>query len=583
MSEDDDPRTLYEAYVDKAHAYLNRVAVPPGSPMGVRPVWDHHGQPVSYDIVTGHKRLEMFTGQGLDPLLNIKCLGYEIGLRRQVFNFGNAPYFITENYAESFMLCGGEAQHQNVVRAEPKLLSPVTILSCMEDAAFFMKDVMRGRPQTPTRIRVDTPNLWARRLLERDTALFPLLKGVVDYPVFFHRELLSGDMGYHPDTALLINSRRIQKESFDGPGDALDWLVNAWLEPFSFQTRDDALRALLLCMSLMTRKTMNFGGCPAFMITSPDPNSGKTWLAKVLTAAVTSHSATPINFSTRQDEFDKMLLAELQTSPPILLLDDVPDGHKLKMPSVNRYTTADVMTGRLLGENRMVSLPTNPLMVFTGNNLSAEDALASRLIEIRLERGARKKEELEHMMTKTLELQPKILHALATILSTKPTATSGRFKKWAYVVGGRLAAAAQHASFLQTWSDMDAGGVSSNDESFVAFLMRLEELLARPQAPRVSDAKDDLNGKRVATTAYMVDHMKDELFELLHLPKSEDVSLISVGKRLSRHRDRLANGQRLRMRKARVEGQRAPVLGLWIEGKSDAPVDGGEPLPEMPF
>jgi hypothetical protein len=81
----------------------------------------------------------------------------------------------------------------------------------------------------------------------------------------------------------------------------------------------------------------------------------------------------------------KVLLSALIAGDSMLLLDNVPNGAKVRSAVLCGFTTAALYSDRILGASETVTLPNRCGVLLTGNNITAAGDLARRCLVVRLD------------------------------------------------------------------------------------------------------------------------------------------------------------------------------------------------------
>jgi hypothetical protein len=209
---------------------------------------------------------------------------------------------------------------------------------------------------------------------------------------------------------------------------------------------------------------------PVGFIDAPAAESGKTTLTKMMIAAVTGGDAVASAWSPNEEERRKALLAIFDAGLIYALWDNIIDGTAISCPHVERSCTANYYGDRRLGVSEHVTASAATVHLFTGINICARGALASRELHVRVDTA------LLDPMARTFKHndivgwtkanREKILGALYTILLGNPSLdlpadapTRTRFPLWYRIVGSavehaaRVYAAAEKVDFGKLFAD----------------------------------------------------------------------------------------------------------------------------------
>jgi hypothetical protein len=149
-----------------------------------------------------------------------------------------------------------------------------------------------------------------------------------------------------------------------------------------------------------------------------------------------------------ETEDEKRLLGVLMRSDPLLVIDNV---HRpIAGDTLCTIMTQQTWQGRLLGENRQIHVPTNVLILATGNNLTAAGDMTTRTLISRLDAGIEQPETRRFDVDLKVEVplrRPGIVAAILTVLRAFIVAGRpgldqlepfGRFEDWSNLVRGAL-------------------------------------------------------------------------------------------------------------------------------------------------
>lgn len=168
-------------------------------------------------------------------------------------------------------------------------------------------------------------------------------------------------------------------------------------------------------------------------------------------------------------EWGKKIFATLLTLPTVVVLDNV--SVRLQSSALAATLTSVDITDRFLGKTKMGTPVNKCLWVGTGNNISASDDIARRIVPCRIDAGVEsphKRTGFRHrdLLAWARENRHKIVWALCVLVANwadagQPTgrAVMGGFENWARVMGGILDAAgiggllANQARFLASAED----------------------------------------------------------------------------------------------------------------------------------
>lgn len=223
------------------------------------------------------------------------------------------------------------------------------------------------------------------------------LRAVVDLPYVTPGGRVVVQGGYDADTCLYLHlpsppdewqPRVSMKPNEDQVRAALATMVEPW-KAYRFATAEDAAGMVSAVLAAVCRGVLTM--CPAYWFDAPTQGSGKTRAALALGALVEGQrpAVTPFSGSGpgADDELRKRLVASAAEGRRFALLDNV-IGH-FKSASLAAVLTSGRLEDRLLGQSRTVRAEVMALMTLTGNNASLDADLSRRIVQVRIDAGAR--------------------------------------------------------------------------------------------------------------------------------------------------------------------------------------------------
>lgn len=360
------------------------------------------------------------------------------------FQIGGRVAIISELQSAVERELGDKAKPSIVLKST--MAEPETLRSPVEQVSRWQAWDNRSSEMVDKRL----PS-WVLQQIVQRPSLLPPLAGVVDHPVLSDGRTLTGRIGYDRESRLYISSQEVELKRFGTPEDAIKFLCEDWLGRFPFATRGDMMRALLIPLTLLLRRTEVRGGAPLAFITAPGAQTGKSLLARTLCLAVLGRLPPPLAFSSNDEEFKKAFMAALMTSPSVIYYDNMPNGWSIGSRELDAYTTSDEYVDRILGKSEQVTVSALSFLLFAGNNIEPKDDTRTRTIEIRLERDGEENPELKKALTFTAARRGEILAALELLANVPPAAGSvaSRFPEWEEKVAGPVMALAKDPDLLR--------------------------------------------------------------------------------------------------------------------------------------
>ena len=297
------------------------------------------------------------------------------------------------------------------------------------------------------------------------------LTGVVQSPFVDSEWNVFSRRGYDVNTGLYSLIEDKEPKRLMDPGAAWGYLKNDVLAEFPFKSDLDAAVMVSAMMALLERPVLaqDAAGMPGFGITAPVQSSGKTTLVNLVTTAILKTTIPASNFSDDEEELGKHLLAVLREGHSCVLFDNIAQGTEVKSDVLAKAMSSEVYSGRLLGENRTVSVAASALWFFTGNNILFSGDFSTRIYPVNLNPQMENPDtrffERENILDWVLENRKNILWSLVSIIKAgkelAPMKTSSRFKIWDKFIRNPL----YHASGI----DIN-NAILSNKESDMDFV-----------------------------------------------------------------------------------------------------------------
>ena len=306
-------------------------------------------------------------------------------------------------------------------------------------------------------VPTNPPKDVARVMLEVPHSDLVPLEAVVSSPIFARDGRLLTQPGYHRDAALWLDLPA-GYELGDVPLDptaadvaaARALLLDDLFVDFPFVALSDRAHAVAAVILPFVRRLV--AGCtPLHLVEAPTEGTGKGFICHAVGIIATGRECDARTLAPDDNEARKMLTSELSTGRPIILLDNADDRKTLRSPSLASALTAESWTDRLLGTNRMVTMPNAAVWLLTGNNPKLSMELARRCVRIRIQGN----EDRPHLRTGfkhdpflewVKEHRQELVRAVVTLVLAwmaagqrrESTHRLGSFERWSFVIGGIL-------------------------------------------------------------------------------------------------------------------------------------------------
>jgi hypothetical protein len=205
---------------------------------------------------------------------------------------------------------------------------------------------------------------------------------------------------------------------------------------FAFATRADRSVLLSAVLTALIRRTLP--AAPMFAIDAPAASSGKSLLTETVGIIATGHKPTMMSQGKSAEEDEKRLATVLMAGDAVVVTDNCE--RPIGGDTLCSMLTQEYIAARILGKSELARLPTNTLLMATGNNLTFGIDVARRVLICRLDTGEERPDLIEYDFDprdEALADRPKLVAAGLTVLRAyiaagKPTplVKLGSFEKW---------------------------------------------------------------------------------------------------------------------------------------------------------
>jgi putative DNA primase/helicase len=309
--------------------------------------------------------------------------------RDKVFRYGNGLVSIQVDHPTTVR---GISQLNDKNSMYPKMpvvkeYNTISLKHRLEKSAEYVcKDDENGNTSKP----------WTNDIVDGlfglTSVVFPPLTGIIQHPFVDLNGKLFAKQGYDEETGLYvkygtsINSILIEKPKQKDVKAALDVLCNKVLADFPFAEEIDKISAVAVLLTAIQRKMITGdSGCPGFLFDAPVPGTGKTTLAEAVSYSIFGRPVAVSSWCDKDTEMAKLLLAIMLEGHSCVLFDNLPVGSTITSNELAKAMTGNSYSGRVLGRNKTATVPSNALLLFTGNNISICGDFNTRIIPIRLD------------------------------------------------------------------------------------------------------------------------------------------------------------------------------------------------------
>lgn len=301
------------------------------------------------------------------------------------------------------------------------------------------------------------PLSFATHYLARgDKWKLPVINGVIEAPTLRRDGSIIDYDGYDSQSGLLLDMGGVEFPTIPEEPTRADALASLALLkkpfagfPFVANAKGrSASRSVMLSAALtaLVRRTLH--SAPMHGTSAPTMGTGKTLAIDVVSMIATGRLTTAMSQGANEEEDEKRLFSVLLQNDLILLIDNVK--RPIEGDALCTVLTQSTWQSRILGESRRVEVPTNVLMMASGNNLTFKGDMTTRSLLCRLDA------RMENPETRRFDIDLKtwvpkhrveLVVAGLTVLRAfvvagrpglKELTPFGRFEDWSNLVRGAL-------------------------------------------------------------------------------------------------------------------------------------------------
>ena len=392
---------------------------------------------------------------------------------------------------------------------------------------------------------VDCPaDLCRNILLVGDWKHFPALEGIATAP-FLRPDLTVCDSpGYDAASAVYYAPTAQFPAIPTNPSKDDAWAALERLrEPFKEFPFAEGAEAAFLAHVLASVARHSIDTMPVFAYTAPLVASGKSLLASMASRIANGIEPGVRPYTDDSEEMRKVLLSALIAGDSMILLDNVPNGAKVRSPVLCGFTTAALYSDRILGASETVTLPNRCGVLLTGNNITAAGDLARRCLVVRLDVDAEtargRSFTIPDLKTYVAIHRPQLLvDALTVLLAYARTEYAAGMPKALESFEQFSRIARDPLVWLDVGDAVDTQQIETEDE-LAPLRAAFERLAAHPVFGFKEFAARDIARE-------CEQFMGTELKALIEAAGcSEAASAVKLGYWLREHRDRVAAGRKL--------------------------------------
>jgi len=214
----------------------------------------------------------------------------------------------------------------------------------------------------------------------------PVLRGIARQPYLRDDRSLMAMSGYDATSGMFgaFDERGFDVKSAPTQADAILALeqLRALLAEFNFAKPHDEAAALALMLTATIRPALPVA--PMGHIKAPQISSGKSYLQGLIAAFAGPSKPAAYAFPSKEEECAKLLLAALLEAPPVLAFDNMTTD-LVPFKTLCSALTEEFLTGRVLGVSKTATVPTQTLMLSSGNNVNSVRDMIRRVVTVTLD------------------------------------------------------------------------------------------------------------------------------------------------------------------------------------------------------
>ncbi|MEC9013143.1 MAG: hypothetical protein VYA78_01070 [Chloroflexota bacterium] len=388
----------------------------------------------------------------------------------------------------------------------------------------------------------------------------PPLKGILPFPLITPEGAIAGVDGYDKETHYIHSHRQqwsgLSIEATSSEVEAAKVHLAEVVQDFRFKDPSSRANSLALMITPFTKLLIE-GAIPGFAISAPVVGTGKTLLAKATALISLAYEPSVVPEVENEAEQRKQIV---QTAPIYVLIDNIKK--PLSSSSLAAVPTAKHWQDRKLGGSTMLSLKSEAIWVFIGNNLQADPDLSRRLVMVELDTEVERpweRQDFKHtdLMGWVKANRRQLVQSCLTLLTNwvqrgRPAGSVqlGSYESWSTVMSGILEAAGIEG-FMANRQALDSQ-LNLELEAWSGFIhLWSEEFQHHPTGvsdlfPLACSADDPTSGDRPLDHLLgsgSVHQLKVKLGQLLVSRRNQIISghqLIEVGSRKRAKQWRLA-------------------------------------------
>jgi hypothetical protein len=409
----------------------------------------------------------------------------------------------------------------------------------------------RQKDETGELVTINCPSTIAKTYLARvGQWKLPILTAIVQSPTIRADGSILDRPGFDPVTGLYaaFNPSAFPKViKCPNKEDAIEAmkLLKSSIATFPFNSAADLSVALAAILTGLTRHVLVTA--PMFGYSAPVAGSGKSLLVDLTSIIVKGHPAAVLAPGKTEEELEKRLGAAFIHGASVVSLDNCTEA--LNGAFLCQVLTQPRVQIRILGQSKNIEVPTNCLIVATGNNLTFAEDMTRRVLLCTLNPKVERPEERQFgadIYKETLRQRSYLVIAALTILRAfvlagRPQSADvlGSFPDWSRLIRSTLV-------WLNEVDPCDTmERVRNNDPSLAKNIALLHEIDLQFGKRKFTVAElINVAQERISNGGGGYKYMHDELHQTLSdfSGGKDSLNSIAIGKALGRLVDRICEG-----------------------------------------
>jgi hypothetical protein len=243
------------------------------------------------------------------------------------------------------------------------------------------------RPKKEDLLPIDPKPKYAEHILARAGSWkFPLLKGFINAPTLRQDGSILQTPGYDAVSQIIYEpmGMEFQKIPENPTKEQAEAALQKILSPFGdFPFTTDASRSVAIAALLTALIRRSIKTAPLIAFDAPTAGTGKSLLTEMISIIATGNVPAMVSQGKNAEEDEKRLSSILAANDLIIVIDNCE--RPVEGDFLCSMLTQEVVQARILGKSEMIRLPSNSLVMATGNNMVIAGDMARRVLMCRID------------------------------------------------------------------------------------------------------------------------------------------------------------------------------------------------------